>query len=152
MKVSDVMNDRPRTVRGHDSLAEATRIMWDRDCGWVPVVDDGAHVVGVITDRDVCMAAYTRGMTLDAMVVAGTMSTNVHVVRDDDPLENALALMRNHRVRRLPVVDDEGLLTGLLSLSDLARRAAGKDSGMRGTEVLATLGAISEPRSADSGF
>ncbi len=146
MNVRTMMNARPRTVRGHDPLSEAARIMWDRDCGWVPVVDDALHVVGVITDRDICMAAYTRGMTLDAMAVIGTMCTNVHVVHVEDPLENALAMMRNHRVRRLPVIDDDGSLVGLLSLSDLARRAA--EDGPTATELVSTLASISEPRSA----
>jgi CBS domain-containing protein len=147
MKVNRVINMRPRTVRGHDSLSEAARIMWERDCGWVPVVDDASHVVGVITDRDICMAAYTRGMTLDTMVVQGTMCTNVHMIHMDDPLENALALMLNHRVRRLPVVDDDNVLVGLLSMSDVARRAAAPESGIRTNDVVHTLAAICEPHS-----
>lgn len=147
MRVSDLMNDRPRTVRAHDPLSEATRIMWDRDCGWVPVVDDGGRVVGVITDRDVCMAAYTRGMPLSTMAVEGTMSSNVYSVHLDDPIENALAHMRNYQVRRLPVVDEQERLVGLLSLSDLSRRAAAHEEGIRNEEIVSTLAAVSEPRS-----
>jgi CBS domain-containing protein len=150
MKVRDVMNARPRTVRPHDKLSEAARIMWDHDCGWIPVVDDGGRVLGVVTDRDVCMAAYTRGRPLADIAVEGTMSTNVFSTHGDDPLENALALMRNYRVRRLPVVDDGGRVIGLLSLSDLSRRAAAKDSAVQPIEVIATLAAICEPRSASS--
>ncbi len=152
MKVSQLMNARPRSVRGHESLAEAARIMWDRDCGWVPVLDDGDHVVGVITDRDICMAAFTRGMPLAAMAVEGTMSTNVHSVHPTDPVENALALMRNHRIRRLPVIDGDGVLVGLLSMSDLTREAATGGGRLRPEEVVTTLSAICEPRSAESGF
>lgn len=144
------MNAHARTVRSHDSLSEAARIMWDRDCGWLPVVDDGAHVVGVITDRDICMAAYTRGMLLEHMVVAGTMSTNVHAVEANDPLHNALVAMLNYRVRRVPVVDEEGALVGLLSLNDLARRATTAGGGVSAAEVLSTLASICEPRSATS--
>ncbi len=150
MKVLAVMNPKPHSLRPHDLLSEAARVMWDRDCGWVPVLDDSNRVVGVITDRDVCMAAFTRGMTLTQMVVEGTMSTNVHAVRADDPLETALLHMSNHRVRRLPVVDDEDHLVGLLSLSDLAQRAGKGEGRVPSESVLATLAAICAPRAAAS--
>jgi CBS domain-containing protein len=150
MKVRDVMNPRPRTVRPHDKLSEAARVMWDHDCGWIPVVDDAGRVTGVITDRDICMAAFTRGMPLHDIAVEGTMSTNVFATHPGEPLENAFAAMCNYRVRRLPVVTEAGDLVGLLSLSDLTRRAAAKDSDVRAHEVIATLAAICEPRSASS--
>jgi CBS domain-containing protein len=147
--VSEVMNTKPVCTWGHSSLSEAARIMWERDCGWVPVIDHAHRVVGVITDRDICMAAYTRGMTLDTMAVAGTMSTNVFGVYADDPLETALVHMQEHRVRRLPVLDHDGSIVGLVSLSDLARRAAAHD-GIARPLVLATMSAVSEPRRSDS--
>jgi CBS domain-containing protein len=128
-------------------LHHAAKIMWECDCGWVPVVDDARRVVGVVTDRDICMACYTRGSAPELISVAGTMSTNVHACRPDDPLENALAMMRNYRVRRLPVVDPDGALLGLLSISDILRRRA--ETSLEPMAISRVLAEISEPRSAE---
>lgn len=153
MKVEMSMNARPVTVRPHDSLAAAVKVMVDRDCGWVPVVDDQGTLVGVLTDRDVCLAAYDRDRRIQKIAVEGVMRTNVFACRPDDSVRDAQLLMRSHRVRRLPVVDDEGALVGLLSLSDLARRAGRNDEktpkGLTSVDVAHTLAAICEPRSAD---
>jgi CBS domain-containing protein len=146
MKVKRVMNAEPRTVRPEDALAEAARAMHDQGCGWLPVTD-GGRVVGVITDRDICMAACTRGMPLEDMVVEGTMTTDVFLTHPGDALGDALALMRVYRVRRLPVVDDAHTLVGILSLTDVSRRAAIRHGGVLPAEVVATISAISEPRS-----
>lgn len=152
MKVDKVMNTRPRSVRPHQTLADAVAVMVDRDCGWVPVVDDAGTVVGVLTDRDICLAAHDREKRIDRIAVEGVMRTNIYACRPDDSLLDAEAIMRNRRVRRLPVIDDEGHLVGLISLSDLARRAGMSDEGPKGltsVDVARTLAAICEPRSAD---
>src|SRR5688572_17529646 len=117
MRVEHVMNRRPKTVRPHDHLNAAAQVMSERDCGWLPVVDEGGKVVGVITDRDICMAALTRGCALDHAAVEGAMSTNVRAAHPEEPLEDALAAMSNYQVRRMPVIDEEGVLCGLLSMS-----------------------------------
>jgi CBS domain-containing protein len=128
-------------------LHHAAKVMGDRDCGWVPVVDDAGRVVGVVTDRDICMACYTRGSAPELLSIAGTMSTNVHACRPGDPVENALAMMRNYRVRRLPVVDDDERLLGLVSFSDILRRRA--ETGLEPKVICSALAEISEPRSAE---
>jgi CBS domain-containing protein len=153
MKVSKIMNRRPATVRPHQTLADAVALMVERDCGWIPVVDDAGHVLGVITDRDICLAAFDRDKRLKQVAIEGVMHTNVYACSPDDSLLDAEAKMRNRQVRRLPVVDDDGELVGLVSLSDLARRGGMNDDdapkGLTSLDVAHTLAAICEPRSAD---
>jgi CBS domain-containing protein len=98
------------------------RIMWESDCGCVPVVECDGTVVGMITDRDICMAAYTQGRRLTHMTVEGAASKNLVTIGKDESLRRAEELMRDAQVRRLLVVDSAGRLVGLLSLADLARR------------------------------
>lgn len=149
MKVSTIMNKAPATVRPHQHLSDAAQLMWDGDCGWIPVIDDSDQVVGVVTDRDLCMAALTRGRRLDEIAIAGTMVTNVFSCKPDDELSDAILVMRNYAVRRLPVLDGEGRLVGLLSLSDLARHAADDsvESSLTPREIGITIAKICEPRS-----
>jgi CBS domain-containing protein len=102
-------------------LAQAARKLWDGDCGALPVVDGRSHVIGMITDRDICMAAMTTGKPLDALRVADAMAKDVVTARTTDSLHEAELLMRAHAVRRLPVLDDQNRLIGLLSCNDLIR-------------------------------
>lgn len=105
----------------HETLERAAQVMWERGCGIVPVVDGQRHVVGALTDRDVCMAAYTRGARLSQMSIERTMNKAVHAVREHDTLEVVEATMRCAHVRRVPVLDGDGRLSGVLSVEDLAR-------------------------------
>jgi CBS domain-containing protein len=117
--------------------------MWDHDCGCVPVVDPNHLPIGMITDRDVCMAAYTRGERLSAMSVESTYSQPAITVPDNDIVEHAENLMSRLQVRRLAVIDNSGRLSGLLSIHDLAHQAAIAPERLR--QVLA---GICRPRSA----
>jgi CBS domain-containing protein len=98
--------------------------MWEHDCGVLPVVDDKDRVRGVITDRDICMSAYTRGHRLSDLRVANSMSPTVVSCQPDDDVAVAAQRMAEHAVRRLPVVDDKGRIQGIVSLNDLARAGA----------------------------
>lgn len=161
-KVSQLMNREVKTCSARDDLSAAAQLMWDHDCGFVPVVEftaDGhRRTVGVITDRDVCMATYTKGLAPGAIQVGDVMSRGVRTCRSDDTPEAAELAMRQHRVRRLPVLDAEGDLVGVLSLSDLARWAVrDRRSAVIATpqeRVAATVAALCEPwcsiRSANS--
>lgn len=114
------------SCRPGDALNAAARIMWERDCGCVPVVvqeDGGARVVGMLTDRDICMAAYTQGRPLDAIKVSTAMSKRVCSCRETDALGVALNVLQSNQLHRLPVVDADDHLVGLLSLADIAREA-----------------------------
>jgi CBS domain-containing protein len=109
------------SCRHDDSLNEAAARMWEGDCGALPVLDEDGHVVGVITDRDVCMAAFTTGQALANLPVARAMSTQVATIEASASLADALHVLRSRRIRRLPVVDAQQCLVGMLSLADLAR-------------------------------
>jgi CBS domain-containing protein len=152
MNASEWMTKGVKSCRPGDSLERAAQIMWEHDCGVLPVVDADERLVGVITDRDVCMAAYTRGRSLSQISVSDAMAHELHCVRDTDPVRSALALMRRARVRRVPVVDGEGRLMGILSMADLARHAygsLGQTSHELGHDGIArTIAAICEPHAA----
>ena len=147
MKVQDCMTREFQSCRAGDSLNRAAQLMWEGDFGVVPVVDAGGGVVGMITDRDICMAAYTRGRPLHELGVESAMAKQVATCSEQSTIETALFLMREARVRRLPIVDREGRLCGILSLSDLARaeRADGLGGARTRTEIAAVLGCLSQP-------
>jgi CBS domain-containing protein len=124
MKVEQIMNRDVKTCGPQDSLNKAAQIMWDEPCGAVPVVDDQARPVGFLTDRDICMAAYTQGEPLSKLKAEGAMARDLVCCRADDDLDSAAQVMRQKRTRRVPVIDRKGMLVGLLTLDDLACEAA----------------------------
>lgn len=136
-----------RSCRPTDSLNEAARLMWECDCGAIPVQDDAGRLVGIVTDRDICMAAYTRGRPLGALTVESTMSGGVTSASPEDSLERIATLMRDKQVRRIPIVDEGGLV-GMVSLADIAGYIESElgFSTAAGMGLAHTLAAISEPR------
>jgi CBS-domain-containing membrane protein len=151
MRVEKLMVKEVRSCTPSSDLNEAARIMWETDCGFVPVVEEGAsgRVVGVLTDRDLCMASYTRGGNLKQIRVEDAMAREVLSCRPEDQLEEATATMRAAQVRRLPVVDEARGLIGVISLSDIAREAARQRSrkrpSVRPGEVADLLATICQP-------
>lgn len=151
MKVEQLMSRNVKTCHANDSLNCAAQVMWENDCGCVPVVDDEGHAVGMITDRDVCMAAYTQGGPLGHLEVSNAMAHGLHSCRPADTIVEAESIMRAQQVHRLPVVDTEGRVIGLLSLNDIAREVA-RERGIAGKpevgseDLATTLGAICAPR------
>lgn len=141
------MSEPAMTCRTSDCLNTAARLMWEHDCGAIPVTGDDGQLVGIVTDRDICMAAYTRGATLHDIAVSDAMARNVVSCQADDSLDAAERLMSAHQVRRLPVVDRDQRPIGMLSMNDIARSAASsrKKNGLE-REVVQTLAAICEPR------
>jgi CBS domain-containing protein len=124
MKVEQIMNRHPKVCHPGDSLSRAAQLMWENSCGGLPVVDHDSRPVGFLTDRDVCMAAYTQGNPLAAIRVESAMARKVISCRTDDDIEAAAARMRTKGVRRMPVVNEQGTLAGVLSLDDIAHEAA----------------------------
>jgi CBS domain-containing protein len=126
MKVEQLMTRDVSSCTSDATLNEAARIMWERDCGVVPVVGDGAghRVVGIVTDRDACMAAYTKGLPLSQIRIGDVMTTHVVSCEAGEDVRSAEQTMRSAQVHRLPVVDDAGQLVGMISLSDIACAAA----------------------------
>src|SRR5271165_2361118 len=103
LRVETVMTTDVWTCAPHDTLEHAAHLMWERDCGVIPVVDRERHVVGMITDRDVCMAAYTQGKPLGRVRVVDVMSRHIHTVGPTDSVLHAEHMMSDFQVRRLPV-------------------------------------------------
>ena len=96
MKVADSMTRDVRACSVHDSLNAAARVMWENDCGCVPIVDSQGRLVGIVTDRDICMAAYTQGVPLEAIPLERVMAARVISCSRTDDLETAHRLMRKH--------------------------------------------------------
>ena len=152
MLVSEMMTREVQTCNAGDSLNTAAEMMWRTDCGCLPVVDDDGKTIAMITDRDICMAAYTQGRQLVAMSVASAASNNIVTVRGDESVAAAEALMRKHQIRRIPVVDANGRPTGIVSMNDLARHGEhaqhgkhAKHDGLDAEMILHTLAAVSNP-------
>jgi CBS-domain-containing membrane protein len=150
MKVGELMSRRVFTCSVDDCLDKPAQRMWEEDVGSIPVLDHAGRIAGIVTDRDLCMAAHLRGQPLAAIRVDGVMSRGVVSCRPGEEIAVAQRLMRRHQIHRLPVVEANDRLVGILSLNDLARAAAReRTKAVRqiGTDAIAqTLAAITEPR------
>jgi CBS domain-containing protein len=123
MQVQDVMNTHVQSCQPTTNLAAAAGVMWDHDCGVLPVVDDAGQVIGMITDRDIAIAVATKGRPAGEIAVRDVISDTVYSCAPEDDVHAALKTMRHEKVRRLPVVNAEGRLQGILCLNDIALRA-----------------------------
>ena len=129
MKVKEIMTINATACTPTNNLAEAATLMWDNDCGILPVVTQGGKVVGLITDRDVCMAAATKNRNLSNIAVEEVVSGRVFSCTPETDVREALRTMQERRVRRLAVVAADGTLEGMLSMNDVvlsAKEAAEK--------------------------
>ena len=143
MKIRDVMTEHPVSCAGDDPLSEAVRVMYEQNCGLVPIVDaDREVLLGVVTDRDVSVAAWTHSRPLHEIPVREVMSGEVHACDLHQPLEAVHELMRRRGVFRILVTQADGRLVGVISLMDLARAAAREaDRGLK-LEVAETLARV----------
>jgi CBS domain-containing protein len=154
MRIEQLMSKNIQYCGPNDTLDVAARLMWDNDCGCVPVCtgDGSPRVVGMITDRDICMSALFNAKPLADLRVSDAMSREVHVCRPTDSPVAVERLMRERQIRRVPVTDDAGVLVGLVSLADLARCAvrqtALSSADISGAELSTTLAAIVEQPTA----
>jgi CBS domain-containing protein len=146
MKANDVMTSDARTCGLDTNLAAACEIMWNGDCGILPVVDGNDNVVGVITDRDICIAVCTRGQVASDICVKDVMNGNVFACHPDTEIRDALDTMRGEKVRRLVVTNPDGKIAGVLSLDDIAVAAqsgfGGRLPDLSLADVALTLKAI----------
>ena len=148
MKIQDIMSHPLVTAPANSTADLVARLMYEFDCGIVPIVGDDGRLAGVITDRDICMAAYTQGKPLSAIPVISAMAKEVVACHTGDAIESAERLMRENRIRRIPVLDQDARPVGLVSMNDIARLAAhAKKSGVD-RELVETLAAVCQPRSA----
>ena len=127
MKVKEIMTPEAKAIWLTESLADAAKLMWENDCGVLPIIKDGRKVIGMITDRDICMATAMRDTNPSCVSVEEVMTGLVYSVNPEDKVEQALQAMQEHKIRRLPVVNQEGELEGILSMNDILLNANGAD-------------------------
>ena len=149
MKIKDIMTRNAKSCTPETSVREAAEIMREADCGALPVVQKG-RTLGMITDRDICLALAERNRLPSDLQVEEAMSRALYACAKEDGVEKALATMRGKQVRRLPVVDGNGALRGIVSLNDVALHAVEKGDGraIPYKEAMKTLKAICGHRHA----
>ncbi len=150
MRIDEWMVKEVYACRPETDLNGAARLMWEHDCGCLPVVDVEDRLVGIVTDRDVLMGAYTQGRALGDLHVSNCMTQKVMAALPSDTVEDVIRMMGDHQVRRIPVVEEQGKLVGLISLSDLVRHTTeSEDSKTRAnlsTRLLEALECVCESR------
>ena len=152
MKVQDIMTANVETCSPDSDLGAAATAMWKRDCGSVPVVDNERKVVGMITDRDICMAVATRNKLASEIKVGEVISGKVYACAPDDDVRDALETMQSAQMRRLPVVDADGVLYGILSINDvvLHSKKGRSKKHVSHRDAMATLKILSEHRATEA--
>lgn len=146
MRIHDLMSKPAVTCPTSATLEHAARLMWEFDCGVVPIVDAKGHLTGILTDRDVCMGAYTQGRRLRDIPVTAAMTQNVIALRGEESVEEAERLMADNQVRRLPVLDHDDQVVGVVSLNDIARLAKASRRIGIDRDLVTTIAAIGQPR------
>jgi CBS domain-containing protein len=142
MKVQAVMNPNVRCAGTDASLSDVVAIMEKNDCGAVPIVNAQNKVVGMITDRDICLALGPRPLPAAGISVTEVMSRRVYACGPDEEIPAALQTMRNKKVRRLPVIDNRGRLVGILSMDDIVMRVESKNGEKERKTELGYLQAV----------
>ena len=146
MKVKEVMMMTPYACHTETNLGEATELMWKGNCGFLPVLDPNGRIRGVVTDRDVCMALGTRNAPAGNVTVGEVMHGKLLTCTPEDDVHDALQVMKEGHVRRLPVIGADEKLAGVLSLHDVLLRAepthAGREPELSSDEVVRTYRAI----------
>jgi CBS domain-containing protein len=147
MKADDLMCRNVYTCSERDSLEQAAQIMWECDVGCLVVIDHEIHPIGIITDRDIAMAAYTQGARLAETSVSTAMARQIRSCGPSTPLGDIETAMQSAQIRRMPVVDQTGKLVGIVTLGDLARAAQSSPLRMAAIPgVTKTLAAVTERR------
>ena len=142
MEVKQIMTSEIATCRPDTNLAVVAKLMWDRDCGFVPVVDASGKVAGVITDRDICIASATRRLLPEQISAAQAMRRPpIHTTQPEDSIEKALGTIKQFQVRRLPVIAADGTIKGIISMNDIVLASRGRE-GASPADIVAALSAI----------
>lgn len=143
MKARDIMTAGPACCAPEDSIGDVARIMRDSDCGAVPVVDDAQRLVGIVTDRDLAVRGLARGKGEDSRV-SEVMTAGPSCCRPNDDVRDVESRMAERQVRRIPVVDGDKRVVGIVAQADLARAALHGDR-LTDREVAIVVERISEP-------
>ena len=126
--VRDLMTSNPTTIEASGTITDAARKMRDEDAGIIPIVD-GERLVGTITDRDIAIRVVAEGKDPSSTTVGDIASRDLVTIDPQQDLAEALRLMAQHQVRRLPVVEEDGKLVGILAQADVAREASPEQTG-----------------------
>lgn len=145
MVVKEVMTQDVATCNSHDDLASVAKLMEQYNCGFVPVIDSRGAVAGVLTDRDVCLTVADLHRPPAKIEVKDAMSAPVFSCLPDDNLKSVLGTMATHHVRRLPVIDKQGHLKGVLSIDDIIA-APHRRGAPTAEQVVDALKHIAEPQ------
>lgn len=143
MKVFEAMTIDVGVCHPEDNLTKAAQIMWEKDCGVVPVIDAEKRIVGVITDRDIAIAAATRNRRTSSIKAGDMTFRPVKTCAMEDDVKDVLKRMRKYKIRRLCVINQENELHGIISLSDILLKAGEKKSVRK--LIFSTLEAIAKP-------
>jgi CBS domain-containing protein len=126
--IREVMTRNPRSLESGNSVMEAARLMRDEDTGIVPVVE-GEKLVGTVTDRDIAIRVVAEGRSPESTTVGEIASRQLVTIDPQQDLDEALRLMARHQVRRLPVVEEDGKLVGIVAQKDIAQHASDEQTG-----------------------
>jgi len=127
-QIRNVMTSNPSTIEPGQPVTEAARMMRDSDTGIIPIVE-GGRLVGTVTDRDIAIRVVAEGKDPSSVTVGEIASRELVTVDPDQDLDEALRLMAQHQVRRLPVVEEDGRLAGILAQADVARELGESETG-----------------------
>ena len=126
--IKDVMTSNPRSIDAEKSVAYAAKMMREEDVGLAPIVE-GDKLIGMLTDRDITIRVVAEGRNPDQVKVREVASTQVVTIDPQQDLSEALRIMAKHQVRRLPVVEEDGKLVGVVAQADIAREGDDKQTG-----------------------
>jgi CBS domain-containing protein len=132
--VSDAMTGNPRSIGPDATVLEAARIMRDEDAGIVPIVD-GEQLIGTITDRDIAVRAVAEGKSPESTQAVEIASRDLVTIDPQQDLDEALRLMAQHQVRRLPVVEEDGRLVGIVAQADVSQHVSASKTGNTVKEI-----------------
>ena len=148
MTVKDVLTEPVTSCQPETNLAAASALMWEKDCGVLPVLNETGELAGILTDRDICIALGTRNKLPSEITAREVMGTSPLICKSTDDIRAALEIMREAKVRRLPVVTENGVVEGIVSLSDIVQSArrgfamAGTGSGVSNGDLVTALQVI----------
>jgi CBS domain-containing protein len=147
MRIRHVMTKDPSCCVPEDTAVKAASIMRQEKAGIVPVIDNeqSRRVVGVVTDRDLCMNVIAESRDPNSVAVKQCMTTSVVTCSPNDSIDRAMQLMKENQIRRIPVIDESGTLQGIVAIGDLVSRATPKV-----TQTHETLKCVSMPTDAAS--
>lgn len=134
MKIKEIMTRDVRTITGDTTIADASKLMRDLNVGFLPITGDST-LRGVLTDRDIVVRAVAEGMDPGSAKAGDVASGDVESVREDADVDEVVAMMKEHKIRRLPVTGDGNALVGVVSLGDIAVEASGGVAGRTLEEI-----------------